>query len=99
MVVRVGCSRVGPHSGKPVAFLNPHDTGHTERISSEEWPVGVRATAGCGERTRCSGRRPQVLDVTHHVLPKALPAGNMERPVKAGGYLHEPWGLIIGPKF
>lgn len=50
-VVRVGRPRVGPGSAKPVAFLDPCDTGPAERISSEEWPVSVTETGGFRERT------------------------------------------------
>lgn len=58
-VCRAGCSRVGPSSGEPVAFLNPYDTRHTERISFEEWPGSVRAFGDCRERTRSLVRRPE----------------------------------------
>lgn len=46
----------GPGSGKPVAFLDPCDMGHTERLSFEEWPGSVRAIGGGRERSRCLGR-------------------------------------------
>lgn len=38
-----GVPQGGSGSAKPVAFLDPHDAGCTQRISFEEWPGSVRA--------------------------------------------------------
>lgn len=73
---RDGVLQEGPGSGKPVAFRDPCDRGHTERLSFEEWPGSVRAIGGGRERSRC--------------LVRGLRAGSaqctprMGRPVQAG---------------